>query len=132
MIRWISVAIWMGVIFAFSSQAHSSEVTKQYFGEANILIRKIGHVSEYLVLYSLVRWAAAPSTMASAIKKFWLPFIWSVAYAGTDEFHQSFVPGRSAAFSDVLVDAGGAALAAILFWSVSLSQARRRKVTDSS
>ena len=32
-------------------------------------------------------------------------------YACTDEFHQSFVPGRVAAVHDVLIDSAGAWLA---------------------
>ena len=35
-------------------------------------------------------------------------------YAATDEFHQSFVPGRGPLLTDVLIDASGAALGALV------------------
>jgi VanZ family protein len=34
----------------------------------------------------------------------------ATGYGATDEFHQSFVPGRGPAFSDVLIDLVGASL----------------------
>lgn len=45
-------------------------------------------------------------------------FLISAAYAVTDEVHQSFVPGRGGAVTDVLIDASGAALGivAVVWW----------------
>jgi VanZ family protein len=37
-----------------------------------------------------------------------------VLYSATDEFHQSFTPGRHPAVTDVMIDAIGAAVALIL------------------
>jgi VanZ family protein len=36
-------------------------------------------------------------------------------YASSDEFHQSFVPGRGPAFSDVLIDTAGGLTGIILY-----------------
>jgi len=43
----------------------------------------------------------------------WLLIAWAMAviFSTTDEFHQSFVPGRHPAATDVMIDAFGAALA---------------------
>jgi len=35
-------------------------------------------------------------------------------YACTDEFHQSFVPGRACLFRDVMIDTSGGAFAMII------------------
>ncbi len=41
----------------------------------------------------------------------WLAWLFAVLYAATDEFHQSFVPGRHPSPVDVfLFDGGGAAI----------------------
>jgi VanZ family protein len=50
-----------------------------------------------------VRWSTAAGSVLLA-----------TLYGATDEFHQSFVPGRSPDVHDVLADATGAALAALL------------------
>jgi len=46
-------------------------------------------------------------------------------YAVSDDFHQSFVPSRTASAWDVLVDACGAATGLALIWS--LRRAAKRK-----
>ncbi len=37
-----------------------------------------------------------------------------IAYAGSDELHQHFVPGRQAAFRDVAIDSAGVLLGVML------------------
>ncbi len=129
MFRWLLVLIWMGVIFAFSHQAHSSAATAVYFGDFNIFVRKMGHISEFAILYFLVRWALlAKSVQSTKIgnskTKLWqnviedktilIATLISVLYAASDEWHQSFVPGRSACIEDVLLDSS-AVLVAVIF-----------------
>src|SRR5207248_4179254 len=41
------------------------------------------------------------------------------AYAATDEFHQAFVPSRTASLRDVMTDICGATLAVLLYWSIA-------------
>ena len=48
-------------------------------------------------------------------------------YAGTDEFHQYFVPGRAAKFSDVLVDSVGFTAGIMLMLAVSLICIHRKR-----
>jgi VanZ family protein len=70
-------------------------------------IRKLAHFTEYLILALLV--ARALRTNGE-----WRPrhavlaVLFATAYAMTDEVHQLFVPGRTAAATDVLIDATGA------------------------
>jgi VanZ family protein len=108
--RWACVIGWMAVIFFFSAQPHSGEATKHYLGGFNVPIRKAAHMTEYAVLFLLSRWATFGTTSNTALRG-WIPALLSFAYACTDEFHQSFVPGRSAQFSDVLVDSTGILIA---------------------
>lgn len=130
-VRWILVVIWMGVIFAFSHQAHSSEATATYFGDFNVLVRKLGHISEFAVLFFLLRFALlggnpvpvnANDSQTQSKSRQWQAAITdktnliamgiSVLYAASDEWHQSFIPGRSACIEDVLLDSS-AVLAAV-------------------
>jgi len=66
--------------------------------------RVVAHFIEYALLAALWSWALAPwlgrraLVVAAAI---------SLLYAITDEYHQSFVPGRDSDPLDVLVDALG-------------------------
>jgi len=52
--------------------------------------------------------------------------VFAVLYGVSDEFHQSFVVGRSATIADVIADAIGATFSATCLWFVvKLSKARR-------
>jgi len=48
----------MAVIFAFSNQANSGELTEHVLGDMNVPIRKCAHMFEYAVLFWLTRWSA--------------------------------------------------------------------------
>ncbi|MCA9806085.1 MAG: VanZ family protein [Cyanobacteria bacterium HKST-UBA02] len=108
----------MLVIFLFSHQPYSGRITEEYLGGLNVPVRKLGHLTEYFVLFLLVHWAMiAPQNPGAEkhgrAKFFIIPAVISVLYAISDEFHQNFVPGRSASISDVLVDATGVLIAVI-------------------
>lgn len=107
-VRWIFVVVWMGVIFAFSHQANSSEKTAVVFGGFNIFARKMGHISEFGVLFLLIRFALSKHI---ELKKATLgAVLLAVLYAASDEWHQSFVPGRSACVEDVMLDSSAVLL----------------------
>ncbi|WP_196214039.1 VanZ family protein [Methanolobus vulcani] len=55
--------------------------------------------------------------------------ILGVIYGITDEFHQSFVPGRSSSVYDLLADGIGVTIAQILFVVLILMNLRRKKET---
>jgi VanZ family protein len=112
--RWLCVVLWMSVIYAFSSQAHSGEITEEVLGDLNVPIRKCAHMFEYAVLFGLTRWASISIRRPTFIVPGMLAFVICVFYAATDEWHQSFVPGRSGQAKDVAVDMAGALIAAFL------------------
>lgn len=102
---WAPVALWCALIFGLSAVPGLSTGLSFDFP-----LRKLGHVAEYAVLFALLRRALSReglSPRAAAAAAFPL----AVAYAVTDEWHQSFVPGRAGRASDVLLDAAGALLA---------------------
>lgn len=109
------VILWMMVIFAFSHQANSGRMTEAVLGTINVPVRKLGHLGEYMVLYILVHWAL-DSIKYSIIKyRPALAYLFSVFYAVSDEWHQNFVPGRSASARDVIIDSAGAFIGVFVY-----------------
>src|SRR5665647_1750894 len=120
---WILVIGWMVLIFLFSSQpgdvssGNNKFVTYLFnllgldlnsiFGTlSDFIVRKAAHFTEYVILYMLLYRAIKIEKNAS-IKVFAYPILIVFLYACSDEFHQAFVPGRSPAFRDVMVDTCG-------------------------
>ena len=99
---------------------------------AHFLVRKAGHVSEYAVLAVLLCRAlpSFPATRpALRLARIGLMAIGlATAFAASDEFHQSFVPSRTASVADVCLDAAGATLGVLVLgaWHWQRDRHRRR------
>ncbi len=106
------MAVWAGVIFALSATPHLRVAGA---ADLDFILRKSGHMVACGILAVLL-WRALT---LSAIRR---AMVWSlvltVAYAATDEFHQSFTAGRNASPVDVCIDSAGAliALLALAAW----------------
>lgn len=103
---WFPVILWAGVIFFLSSKpvAPSSAVDWQDF-----LIKKTAHVIEYAILYLFV-YRAVKNSLSQSLSKTKIALfslLVVVLYAVTDEYHQTFVFGRTGRLRDVLIDMGG-------------------------
>ena len=80
---------------------------------------KVAHTFGYALLGALTMRAVAGS--AGQPLRVWhvlTAIAIAVAYGVTDEYHQSFVPGRDADVHDVYADALGATLGAGLWWAI--------------
>ena len=102
-IRWIPAIVMMTIIFIFSS-IPGKEMPR--FGVLDLSVKKGGHVTVYALLAIANAYALNWDK-----KRFWLAWLIALLYAITDEFHQSFVPGRNAWWVDVALDSTAAALA---------------------
>ena len=91
--RWLPSVLLMSIIFAFSSTP-SKEMPN--FGLVDFLVKKGGHMFGYGLL-------ALANLRGLNGKRPWLAWMLTLAFAASDEFHQSFVAGRHAAISDVLL-----------------------------
>ncbi len=114
-----------GGIFLLSHQAHSADFTKRIFGSLNPVIRKLAHFSEF----AFATIAAFAALRCYVPKQHWLKAaviacVICVGYACLDEYHQSFVPGRTPSVKDVLIDSGGVACA---FGAICLHRLARKK-----
>lgn len=120
--------VWMLFIFIMSAQTgnQSSETSGMVMtllaklgvpmetkigGALHFIIRKGAHFFEYFVL-SLLCYNYVRGFMKGKAVYTW-PIIVSFLYACSDEFHQTFVPGRVGAWTDVLIDTLGAIVAMV-------------------
>jgi len=108
---WGPAILMMVVIFGFSS-IPSDELLN--FGLLDFIVKKGGHALGYALLsLTFLRGIKSESRLVNP-RWFFLAWAMAVLYSATDEFHQSFVPGRHPAVTDVMIDAVGAGLALFL------------------
>jgi len=87
-----------------------------------LFLRKCAHLTEYAVL-ALLFWRAMRKPVRRDPRP-WSPrlailsIIIVMLYAATDEIHQSFVPTRTAHFSDVVIDTTGGAAGIFALWLI--------------
>jgi VanZ family protein len=139
---WLPAIVWAGVISWASTDTFSASHTSLFIlpilhwlyphasaetlDRLHFFIRKAAHVAEYFVFSVLLlralrgehrgwqlRWAIAALAIAAG-------------YSVLDEFHQSFVPSRTASPWDSLLDTTGAATAQVLLWLWFWFHARRQ------
>ncbi len=74
----------------------------------HFLLRKAGHFTEYAILALLAARAFRTSTRDLLRSRwFWVSLVLVIAYSLSDEFHQSFVPSRTASIYDSMIDSVG-------------------------
>lgn len=130
---WLPAIVWAALIFAASTDWLAAGHTGGWlaaiveavlghplppaqFDRLHFAVRKAGHFFEYAILGLLLfrairedrdgwnfRWALGAIAIAAL-------------YAASDEWHQSFVPTRTASAWDALIDTTGAATAQVLFF----------------
>ena len=77
-------------------------------------IRKCAHATIYFVLALLILLALGTNS-DNFLKNALIAVIACFVYAMTDEYHQTFVPGRSGELKDCLIDSMGAGLACCFY-----------------
>lgn len=107
---WLTVLIWMGVIFYFSSLP--GEDIPALFPLQDIVF----HAMVYAALaYLFIRALKNTCPKLSMRKLIFFTVVFGIIYGLTDEFHQSFVPGRNASFSDLFIDTVGTFMGSIFY-----------------
>ena len=103
---------WSAVIFFLSAQP-SLPGSKVFV--ADFIIKKTAHLSEFAILF-WCWWYFGYRTAGKKVAHYWwLILLVCLIYALLDEYHQSFVPGRTATWRDVGFDFLGSSLACL--WS---------------
>jgi VanZ family protein len=135
---WLPVLIWLGFIVVGSTDLMSAErtsriiapvlhwlnpdISAQAIAQVQLFVRKFAHVTEYALL-AMLSWRAlrgGTSLRASRLVEFILVWTGCAILAATDEFHQSFVPSRTASPIDVMIDICGALIGLTICWAFSM------------
>ena len=133
--RWIPVFAWALLIFMAStdtfSEGNTSRVILPFLHlllpQANsptlewlqFLIRKCAHFTEYFIFGFLLLRAVRGEHNGWKLRWALLALVIAAGYSALDEFHQSFVPSRTASPWDSLLDTFGAAAAQVVMWAIA-------------
>jgi VanZ family protein len=145
--RWWPAIVWAIAISGFSTGAFTSEHTSRIIipvlhwlfpgaspdrlALMHHYVRKCGHLTEYFILSLLLLRGIRGGRREVKFAWIFATIILVAAYASLDEFHQSFVPGRTALVSDVLIDtAGGTAAQVIVALALLWGHVRRQRRQD--
>ena len=141
---WIAAGLWLIVIAIESTQYLSSINTgrilypilhfllgldRARFEIWHHYIRKTGHFVGYFIL-SVLLFRAWRSTLSSsslwALRWAGIAFFMSAFVASMDEWHQSYIPTRTGAVSDVILDSTAALVAQIvIFFFLQMRRSRK-------
>lgn len=117
----ILLIIWMITVYCFSNQqgessgntsgkfiktilkVFSKDISKEQIQKLQLPIRKLAHFTIYAIGGILAILLLNQYNIPLIQKLIYSQLIIS-AYAALDEFHQSFIPGRTASIWDVLID----------------------------
>ena len=95
------VLAYAGLIFLLSSVSKFPDVLPSFTG-----FDKLAHFSEYYLFGALIfRWLLAERSFFANRHAVFLTILIGTLYGISDEWHQSFVPGRDASIWDALIDA---------------------------
>lgn len=100
----------------------ADQFTLETQSRIDFAIRKAAHVTEYAILAVLAYRAVVFGNTRFHRYHIYLPLVIGILYAVSDEYHQSFVPSRGAAVTDVFYDSFGVITGVLL----CLWQRRRR------
>jgi VanZ family protein len=132
--RYLPLVVWLVFISYASSDSFNADNTSRIIGPLvlwlfpntspetmatiHFITRKIAHFTEYAILGLL-----AARAFWSSKRWFLISAVLIVVYALIDEYHQSFVPSRTASVFDSLIDMAGGLTALIV-----VSKRSRRSV----
>lgn len=121
--RFLPPLVVMAIIFTVSHQPGDQLSLPAFPGSD-----KLAHAAAYgllaLTLIGAFNQSVRQSRPGSVVV---ITCLWSLAYGLSDEFHQSFIPGRSVSGFDVLADLVGALLVGAAWWLYRRSAVRQEK-----
>ncbi len=122
---WLPALLWATIIFYFSAQPAAPQVSKKE--DVQLTLQKLGHATEYAILAFLIHRALRRGHQFRPRNAALAAALLAAAYAVSDEWHQSFVPGRYCMVSDMAIDAIGGVLTLTALYAY---ESRQRPATN--
>ena len=99
----------------------------EYAELIHLYVRKAAHMTEYFLLALSLQLPLAAwfSRLPYWKERIALGFTCTVVFAALDEFHQTFVPGRSGNFTDICIDSLGALAASLCLYFLFLIRQKK-------
>jgi len=129
--RYLPLVTWLVFISVASSDSFSANNTSRIIGPLvlwlfpntspetiaviHLVTRKLAHFTEYAILAYLAARAFRTSPRSAVANRWFLiSLALVVCYALLDEYHQSFVPSRTASIYDSFIDMTGGLVALLI------------------
>jgi len=128
--QWWPALLWAAIISTFSTGLFTADNTSRIIVPIlhwllphapmgtlyaiHHVIRKCAHFTEYFLLSWLILRGIRAGRRETHLAWALLAILLVAAYASLDEFHQRFVPGRTPAARDVVIDTTGGAAAQLI------------------
>ena len=106
------------------------DISSETLAQIHFFARKLGHIFEYALL-AIFLWRALRSGANLRVKiSILVIVVWFVCaiFAATDEFHQSFIPSRTASPNDVVIDIFGVVIGLTICMGFALRINRKSEI----
>jgi hypothetical protein len=147
---WLPLVAWLGLMFVGSTNVMSSEHTSRYMVPFLLWlkpgmspkaiwmilvgVRKCAHMIEYAILALLL--GRALRSLPVFQTRTWILFgtvlLGCAVFAGSDEFHQTFIKSRTPSVRDVFLDVGGALVGLLIGARFAYRDSLKRRRTAST
>ncbi len=121
-LNYFLLIFWMGLIFYLSSQP---DLKSGFESQTDFILRKMAHIAEYGIL-TFLAWRTLSYSKETEFPEgnsvsgmrgvLIYAIIFSILYAISDEYHQSFVAGRVGSPVDVLIDSMGIVISGMIIY----------------
>lgn len=115
---------WAFLIFLGSSLPPTKAANDSLL---DFLIHKSAHLFEYAILYVLYYYNASSDFWQEKGKDVFQAFIFVLVFGAFDEYHQSFVPGRTSKVRDVIIDLVGGFLGYLIWRFLRQKMLKKQK-----
>jgi hypothetical protein len=111
--KYVSLILWLAAIYYLSSKSLNIFVATDIW---EFIIRKIAHMFEFAVLTYLIFRILSQTERRHVYWNLFWSFAFTVMCAISDEYHQSFIAGRTGTYRDVIIDSVGGLVALWLIY----------------